>query len=175
MTTEIKDYDLPDESGYGSHIPALKFVFSHIERPKFSFEYGMGFFSTPFLIDHSDKVFSLEMQDKDWYDKVVERYNFINWHHDFTEDVAAFNLHEVPDFLFVDGSSITRAIAVVHGMQRRVDTIMLHDTESSWYGYNMISQYVEPLGYKSHIFTEAYPTTTVYTKNQKLIDAISHY
>lgn len=173
MTTEIKDYDLPDESGYGSHIPALKFVFKHIDRPKFSMEYGMGFFSTPFLIDHSDRVFSLEMQDREWYGKVIERYACQKWDHAFSEEVDEFILMEIPDFLFVDGSSITRAIGVVHGMQKGVDTIMLHDTESSWYSTHLITHYIEPLGYKAHVFVEKYPTTTVYTKNEKLIAALN--
>lgn len=172
MTTEIKDYDLPDESGYGSHIPALKFIFEHIS-PKFSMEYGMGFFSTPFLIDHSERVFSLEMQEKEWYDKVVEKYACQKWDHAFSEEVDEFILMEVPDFLFVDGSSVTRAIGVVHGMQRGVDTIVIHDSESPWYGYWMGDQYVSKLGYTVHTFTENYPTTTVYTKNEKLIEAIS--
>ena len=75
-------------------------------------------------------------------------------------------------FLLVDGSSITRAIGTVHAMDIGIDTIVLHDTESSWYGYNMINEYVEKLGYFEHEFTEQAPYTKVYTKNEKLINAI---
>ncbi len=168
----IKDYDIEDTTGYGSHIPALKFIFQHIS-PKFCMEYGTGFYSTPFLIEHSERLLSIEMQDENWYKQVIEKYSCDKWSHKFSEDVTAFAIENVPDFLFVDGSSVTRAIGVVHGMQRGVDTIVIHDSESSWYGINMIAQYVVPLGYKTHTFVEKYPTTTVYTRNEKLIEAIS--
>jgi len=168
----FNDYKQKDESGYGSHIPALSFIFEHVEI-KTAVEYGMGLFSTSFLLDKvKDKVLSIEMQSQDWYETVTNRYQSEKWKHRFTDKVWKFMDYPDCDLILVDGSSITRAIGVVYAMERGIENIVLHDTESSWYGYNMIAEYVEKFGYFEQEFTEQAPYTKVFTKNKKLIDAI---
>jgi|JI9StandDraft_1071089.scaffolds.fasta_scaffold619223_1 hypothetical protein len=164
-----KDYDKEDNSGYGTHIPCLKAIFDNIEID-FAIEYGMGYFSTSFLLDRvKSRVHSIEMQDLEWYDKVVAKYDSDKWTHEFSEDVTRFVLNQNPDLLLVDGSSVTRAIGIVHAMQMGIGIIVAHDTESPWYGYDMVEDYRERYGYTSIHFTDVAPFTSVYTTNEKLI------
>ena len=70
-----KDYDKEDNSRYGTHIPCLKAIFDNIEID-FAIEYGMGYFSTSFLLDRvKSRVHSIEMQDWEGYDKGVAKYD----------------------------------------------------------------------------------------------------
>ena len=78
-------------------------------------------------------------------------------------------LNQNPDLLLVDGSSVTRAIGIVHAMQMGIGIIVAHDTESPWYGYDMVEDYRERYGYTSIHFTDVAPFTSVYTTNEKLI------
>jgi hypothetical protein len=166
------DYKQVDNSGYGSHIPALTFIFEHVEI-KTAVEYGMGLFSTSFLLDKvKDKVLSIEMQSEDWYERVINRYQSEKWEHRYTDKVWKFMDYPDCDLLLVDGSSITRAIGVVYAMERGIETIVLHDTESSWYGYHMIAEYLKKFRYFEHEFIKQAPYTKVFTINKKLIDAI---
>jgi len=169
MTTEIKDYEQEDTTGYGTHIPCLKAIYDSVDID-FAMEYGMGFFSTSFLLDRTKtRVHSIEMQDLEWYKKVTDKYQSDKWSHEFSEEVTRFILIHKPDLLLVDGSSITRAIGVVHAMQVGIEIIVAHDTESPWYGYNMVDQYRERYGYTSIHFTDTAPYTSVFTTNEKLI------
>lgn len=171
-----KDYLQGDESGYGSHIPILEFIFSHIQV-NFALELGMGMFSTPFLIDHvTDELTSIEQQDQKWYKKVVNHIEAgekkCEWKHDYEPRILFSLLRESYDFVLVDGSSITRAPAAAHYMQLKVDTIVVHDSESPWYAYHLLEEYSNYNGYFCWEFRDNAPWTRVYTRNQKLIDAI---
>lgn len=175
-----------DISGYGSHLKPMEFIFENIPRPKMALELGMGFFSTPYLLDNCDNVFSIEMQSEEWYNKVKDQFkNRTNWGSLLTNKITKFiyiteqgayagNNNQIMllrelDFVLVDGSAITRSVAVGYYMERDVETIILHDTETSWYGYNTINEYQEKFGYYMYEFRWEAPWTRVYTKNKNLI------
>lgn len=168
-----EDYQKKDVSGYGSHIEPLLFLFENIIINK-AVEYGMGFFSTPLLLDYVKiSLLSIEMQSKEWYDNVVERYStYTNkWYHCYSEKVTSFLGYPDCDLILIDGSSITRSIGVAYAMQRGIENIVLHDTDSTWYGYHLIDEYRDKHVYIQLDFTENAPHTRIYTKNKKLIDA----
>lgn len=177
-----KDYLQEDTTGYGSHIPVLKFIFDTVDI-HYAIELGTGFFSTSFLLDHvKSHLFSIEMQNKEWYNLVVERYEGnveIMWDHYFNDSLDAYlfniggpNLKH--QFVLVDGSAVTRAIAVVASMDYGVPIIVLHDTESSWYGYSTIDEYLSKYGYYMHEFKDIAPYTKIFTTDEKLIAAFKN-
>lgn len=175
MTFEIqkqeKDYWWDENSGYGSHIYALQFIFRHI-KPSNALEAGLGFYSTPFLLDHVLNVTSIEMQDSAWGDKVVERYGKNqNW--SYLINVSDFLPNSIMeqnfDFVLSDGASASRPSIINHFMGKGTETLVGHDTESSWYGWHHVR---EDLGYFKYQFTDIAPYTTVWTKNEKLIEAL---
>jgi len=171
-----KDYLNHAESGYGTHIVPLKFIFKHIEVRN-AVEMGTGFFSTSFLLNHvKEKLVSIEMQDRAWMKKVRTRYKHpeIEWTLLFSDYplVIMDLVTRKTDLVLIDGSSISRAISTYLCMKEQVPNIVLHDTESSWYGYEPLKEYEEHFGYRSFDFTRKIPNTRIYTKNQNLINAI---
>ena len=58
---------------YSTHLPFLEKIFSLIEKPNLVIEFGMGNYSTNFFIQNSNKVESIEMQSKEWYDNMYEK------------------------------------------------------------------------------------------------------
>lgn len=173
-----KDYLKEDQTGYASHIKPLSFIVENIEIRN-AIEMGTGFFSTPFLLDFvKETLVSIEMQDKEWLKKVKERYTDykINWVTFFTENPLAiknFLIGDIFDFVFIDGSSISRPISVYLCMEKGINTIVAHDTESSWYGYDSLDGYADKYDYFEYEFTEEKPYTTIYTKDSKLIKALN--
>jgi hypothetical protein len=180
---EEKPYWWDDNSGYGSHIYALQFIFEHI-KVDYALEFGMGFYSTPFLLDNTNKgVLSIEMQEEEWALKVSEKYSndkkfcCVIWDaiKSDTEDSYVLKCSNIRitdveyDFVLSDGESFSRPLIVNHFMEREVQTIVGHDTESEWYGWNRVR---EDLGYYKYTFTDIAPYTTVWTKNENLIKAL---
>lgn len=162
--------------GYGTHIVPLKFIFKHIEV-KNAIEMGTGFYSTSFLLNHvKEKLISIEMQDRAWMKKVKARYKHpdIEWTLIFSDYplVIMDLITRKTDFVLIDGSSISRTISTYLCMKEDVPNIVLHDTESSWYGYEPLKEYEEHFGYRSFNFTKRIPNTRIYTKDKNLIDAI---
>lgn len=168
MTT--KHYLRKDDSGYGSHIPALQQIFQHI-TVNTALELGSGYFSTSFLLEHCKRLTTVEMQNQHWLDLMRTEFKeaYPNWFSMYDEKVTAFIQSWAYDFVLVDGSAPTRAVGVVHYMQRGVPTIVAHDTESPWYGYSVVTEYQEKLGYYGYTFKNPAPWTTVYTTERNLI------
>lgn len=169
--TEEKPYWWDDNSGYGSHIYALQFIFEHI-RVSNVLECGMGFYSTPFLLDNSDSVTSVEMQDVDWLNKVINTYGYqTRWHpiSCIGEVLEQFILDADFDFVLSDGAAFSRPLIINHFMGKATETLVGHDTESEWYDWNRVR---EDLGYYKYTFTDIAPYTTVWTKNKNLIKAL---
>lgn len=174
-------YDAPDSSGYGSHIPALKFIFSHIEVDH-AVEMGMGNFSTPFLLSHVGRtLISIEMQERSWFQKTVQRfardYKDVRWMPLLILEQTAYEALGLTDtafhgigFAMSDGHGSSRPQAVNYFMQAGVKTIVGHDTESTWYRWHEVE--AEKYGYFAYQFKGIAPYTTVWTKHQELINAL---
>lgn len=175
-----KDYLHGDTSGYGSHLTVLKFIFEQIDKPKLAIELGMGIFSTPFLIDHCDRLISIEQQDVEWYDKISKKYvddveSTNKWLPNFAQHFNfAFNLAKNYDFAFVDGAAYFRAASVAEFMRIDVPVIVLHDSNLGWYGFGTLDQPAKDFGYFDYGFEWDHPNTRVFTTNKKLIDAIQN-
>lgn len=162
---------------YATHIPALQFIFeNHGKEIDFAVELGMGHFSTGFLLDHvTQSVVSMEMQEKAWYDKMVEELQVpkrqgAEWHPVLA--LGADTFHKVSTegivFALVDGHGSTRPEAVNYFMLNGVPTIVAHDTDSGWYGWERIIRN----DYFVYHFTELLPYTSVWTKDESLIKAL---
>lgn len=174
MITSDRSYYDDGGSGYGSHIEPLLFIFNNIPKPRKAVELGMGNYSTPFLLENCDILLSVEMQEESWFNETRNTYsNHTRWISalDLTEDAyLRINLEDV-SFALSDGHGSTRPEAVTHFMKHGVETIVAHDTESTWYGWERIPVEVER-DYFKYMFTKIAPYTTVWTKNAKLIEAL---
>jgi len=136
---------------------------------------GMGFYSTPFLIDHCYGVLSIEQQDKDWFRKVYDVYYLQrNWQPIFNTNpfyISDINI-DIYKFALIDGVGAARACSVLYLMQKKMDTILAHDSENGWYGYATLDQPAKDLGYFDYAFEEYHPQSRLFTRNKKLITAI---
>ena len=167
---EEKSYWYDGGSGYGSHVQPLQFIFEHI-KSKNALECGMGDYSTPLLLDNVEKLTSVEMQELDWHEKTKDKYLSDRWTCllNLSDDLPKDVLDQDFDFVLSDGAAYSRPAIVNHFMQKGTETLVGHDTESTWYGWHHVR---EDLGYFKYQFTDIAPYTTVWTKNENLIQAI---
>ncbi len=96
---------------YSTHLPFLEKIFSLIEKPNLVIEFGMGNYSTEFFIQNSNKVESIEMQSKEWYDNMHEKFKtYDNWSPFMFIGPDEYKKHNFlkPDLCFVDGHGNTR-------------------------------------------------------------------
>lgn len=176
MINKEKPYLWDNGSGYGSHIEPLLFIFNNIPRPTKGIELGTGLNSTPLLLEKIDDLTSVEMQYEEWYHEVCDKLKpeYPNWKPVLNLIPEAYsNLSmEGVTFALSDGHGSSRPQAVNFFMRGGVETIVGHDTESTWYGWHLVTP--EKWGYFSYQFKEKAPYTTVWTKNPQLIQALKN-
>ena len=122
---------------YASHLPIFEKVFATFEIKR-ALEFGLGKFSTPFFVDHSDLVFSVEQESKEWYEKIKNQIDSAKWHPIFQPDPQVvfeqFDAHDQTfDLVFSDGAAQTRCLVANLAMIRNVPVVILHDAEKVWY------------------------------------------
>lgn len=144
---------------YSTHLPVLK------EYAKGNaVEFGMGDYSTPLLLEKCDTLVSIEMQSRDWYNKIHEEYkNEPMWKSVFMPGAYDFLRVRLPDnlhFALVDGHVKSRWACVNYMMQLRVPVIVAHDTEDPRYKWDLI----DDTGYIRKDFVGVQPWTTVWVK-----------
>lgn len=169
----MKDYLNGDESGYGSHIPVLQFIFEHIQIRN-TIELGCGNFSTPFLIDNCKRVLSIEQSDFNWFKKINSKYiNDPGWVGVYSENPMYLSNVDLDfyDFALIDGAGYTRVNCCAYCMFKKMDTILIHDSENSWYGYATLDDLAKRLRYFDFAFEQYHPQSRLFTKNEKLIAA----
>lgn len=167
----MKDYLQPDASGYGSHIPVFQTICKYIQI-KNAIEFGMGIFSTGFLLDNCEYLTSIEMQENRWCEDMILKFKkYKNWNAFFIPNELCFNDFNPKDYDFclVDGIASTRAVTVNYFMQGGTETIMAHDTESTWYGWHHVKR---AKGYFTQQFVNPSPATTIWTRNEALIKGL---
>ncbi len=145
---EFKD----DGSGYGSHLPVLKFLFS-ISNINKVLEFGMGHFSTEFFLMHGCEVTSTEMQEESWYKEMLKSVGKNNKWTPFLKLGPSLALETpVPgneyDLAFIDGHLNSRP-ECVNACFGKVPIIIAHDFECSVYGWERIKM---PSFYKKVVF-----------------------
>src|ERR1700728_669360 len=161
--TEEKPYWWDDNSGYGSHIYALQFIFEHITVYN-ALECGMGIYSTPFILDNvKEFLTSVEMQDAVWFNKILNETDYAitgKWIYNLSlsDELPDTVMRQNFDFVLSDGAAFTRPLIINHFMDKGAETLVGHDTESEWYGWNRVR---EDLGYYKYTLTDIAPYTTV--------------
>ena len=140
-------------SGYATHLPILDFLLDFL-LPKKILEWGMGFYSTPLLIEKTkDMVFSIETVSMEWYKKVRDRYRNKSTFECVVELSKAGVLKEIPrieeyergwNIVFNDGDSFSRHVIAQmaqnwydHHLQE-APVIISHDTQEKQYFYNAV-------------------------------------
>lgn len=150
---------------YSTHLPLFQKLFN-IKKFSKILEFGLGFGSTPFLLQHCDHLTSIEMQSKDWYEKVYEEFkNEKKWNcHLSLGPFECYNLpvlNEKYDLVFVDGHGDSRP-ELVNKFFNKCDVIVAHDYETPSYRWNLINK---PVEYSKYIYTELNPYTVIFTKD----------
>ena len=165
----INGYEIND---YSNHIHFFIKLFEY-NKFKSVFEYGCGLGSTPFFLDHCQKVVAVEMQDEAWYKKVNEElknhknYKNLELHCDVSDDSFNFikKTDKKFDLIFVDG--IHRGKCINLCLMSGFKYIVTHDTEDKVYPYGWDS-IVIPDGYFRYDFKEYRNWTTIFTNDIKL-------
>jgi hypothetical protein len=157
---------------FSTHLNLMSKIFK-FKKIKTSIEFGMGNFSTEFLIKNTEnKIVSIEMQSEEWFN-IINRKFFLNpkWQGLLSiGSHSVFNLnYNEYDFALVDGHVETRP-ECVNFISTFCDTIVAHDTEAeSVYGWDR----VDLQNFYSFEDANQEPWTKVWTKNKDLIDFLS--
>lgn len=150
---------------YSTHIPIFEKLFQLKKYSKI-LELGLGFGSTPFLLKNCDTLTSVEMQSKEWYEKVFEALKSESkWNPQLAlgpfafQDLSAIN--EKYDLVFVDGHGDSRPEAINYFFDK-CDTIVTHDFETSSYRWHLIQK---PHHYEMIVYDSLNPFTAIFTKD----------
>lgn len=135
-------------STWGSHLPIISEITKSFEIDSV-LEFGTGFFSTSVFVENCKSVLSIEMQNKEWYDKVKDRFQdkvtsgvldirfSLEDSGEKTIDSLKFNGQKKYDLVFVYGAGGSRPNCCTYA-KTVTDLIILHDTQQPTYGWNKI-------------------------------------
>ena len=167
---------------YGTHYPVLAELIENFDIKDVA-EFGTGFFSTGLFTEKCDSVLSIEMQYRDWFEKVKEKYSdsidsgvldiqcIIE---DSGLESIEFIKTEFPkrkyDLVFVDGAGGSRPNCA-NFAKGVTDIIVCHDTEYPGYGWSDILVN----GKWKWLDIKMYGTwTSVMTKRKDVIDFVEN-
>jgi hypothetical protein len=164
-----------DGSGYDSHLPVLHFINDTIGIRKV-FEYGCGEHSTGFFASIKANVIAYEMQDENWFKKMSENFRFeenihINYLPGATDAIKKFDTYNtIFDLVFVDGYGETRPWCIIAALDNAADTIVWHDSENGWYGWDRVWKSKHPalVEYEYFEIKKWHPNTAILTRNVHL-------
>ena len=159
-----------DNTGYGSHLPFLEFIFkafdSEIERVV---EFGLGMNSTLFFLKKSCILRSIEMQDIDWLEHIKKQVSktdyMINWFPSFKIDGDLNNFSPCADLAFIDGSVESRVPCIQRMFEIEIPLIVAHDYECPVYHYELIQK---PSEYFEIVFDNNGSKTVLFIHKTKL-------
>lgn len=158
-----------DGSGYDSHLPVLHFINDTIGIRKV-FEFGCGIHSTGFFSSVGAEFLSVEMQDEDWFNKIGAMFGNVCYMPGGTDAIQSFiNANEFYDLVFVDGHGETRPECIIAALDR-ADTIVWHDSENGWYGWDRVWKTKHPalIEYEYFEVQKWHPNTAILTRNTHL-------
>jgi len=162
----------------GTHIGMLHDIITVLElKDKLVYEFGGGYWSTSILLNGGVKLNTIEQGqnvpmevNNAWADKLRTIYkDHINWNYEVRPGVTSWSEKEydIPSFVFVDGSSMSRSPIVQHFINSGVKTIAAHDTEHNGYKWSTI----DPKCYtRIDYVKETCNMSTVWTTDMKLIE-----
>jgi hypothetical protein len=158
---------------YSTHLNLMTKVFQY-KNIETALEFGMGNFSTNFLIENTkSKVTSIEMQYEEWFNDIYSKFS-INpkWNGILSlgpNDFQNLKYESKYDFVLVDGHGDTRP-ECVNFSSNFCDTIIAHDTEAEHvYGWSRVNL---PNFYTLEDRNQE-PWTKVWTKDEALIKFLS--
>ena len=129
--------------GYATHLPVLDFLLDEIQ-PKKVLEWGMGFYSTPLLIEKTKvQVCSIETASEEWYKKIHDKYSLspnFSIRKKISKTGALEILSDIEedwDLVFNDGDTYSRHI-IAQAAQYWNTVIVSHDTQEKQYFYNAV-------------------------------------
>jgi hypothetical protein len=164
---------MPDVNPYETHRFVLEKLIEQFQV-KNVLEFGMGVFSTPIFLKGCDKVLSIEMQEEEWFNKVVNMYKDENKFQALLKlgPMEACNyakvLSETFDLVFVDGHGDSR-VQQAESVMGKTNIIVLHDTEAKVYHWERM---VIPEGWTWLDVTELNPWTSVLTNKEEVVKLI---
>ena len=162
---------------YSTHIEFLQTIISIVGVPKNAVEFGMGNYSTEFLLKNSEHLVSIEMQSEEWFNKIFEKFKDTKTWVPF-KLLGPFNFTKIDfkhtDLVLIDGHGETRPECVNLMFNYNVPYIIAHDTEAGSYGWNRVK---EPSDYFCYEFKKYENWSTLWTTNEmlfkKLLDKYS--
>ncbi len=159
---------------YSTHIPVFEKLFAVKNFPRI-LEFGLGFGSTPFLLQNCEHLTSVEMQSKDWYEKVYQSLkDNSKWEAHLAVGPNEFEKLGISDLgydlVFVDGHGDSRP-EVINRFFGKCSTIVTHDYETPSYRWHLIQK---PKDYFEFVYSGIVPYTAVFTNDPVLIGAFAN-
>jgi hypothetical protein len=148
---------------YSTHLEFLQTILNYVGKLKFIVEFGMGDYSTEVLLKKSEQLISIEMQSKEWFEKIFKKFsNLNNWKpYELLGPLEFTKLNfDNADLAFVDGHGSTRPECINLMFEKNVPYVIAHDTEESSYGWNRIMQ---PEDYFKYEFKKFKNWSTLWT------------
>ena len=128
---------------YATHLPILECISNNINCDSV-FEFGMGNYSTKLFAERFKKVIAVEMQQQQWYDKMLAE-NFsphVSLNCALGERPAIDLLHSTNErysCIFVDGHGSNRWECINESFNK-TDIIVTHDTETAGYNWYLVNK-----------------------------------
>lgn len=153
---------------YSTHLDLLGEIFNFTGPLKNAVEFGMGDYSTGFLLNRNENLISIEMQYDYWYNKMVETFgNYSDWTPVLSigpNKVFDLKYPENIDFCFVDGHGDSRPECINFMLDKKCPIIVAHDTERDSYGWERVKE----TDYLSFTLKKYKNWTTIWTNNVEL-------
>lgn len=158
-----------------THMEYLKEIFKIEGKIDTILEFGMGDYSTGLLIENASSVISIEMQNKEWFDKIYNTFsNKPNWQGKLALGPYAYKNISLPkkiDLAFVDGHGDSRPDCINDMMDLNCEIIVAHDTQQPLYKWTRIKNNTN---YKQKTFKKHSVWTTLWTTNISLYENIKN-
>lgn len=159
---------------YGTHLPTLERILEVI-KPKRTFEFGCGRYSTAVFTVHCKDHTAVEQQDAAYLAVLAPTFKkeikagTLNLFAEVgpTGGHTELKAHKY-DVVMVDGHQIGRAVGV-NAAFKVTDTILAHDTNDPRYSWEGVKV---PARWHRFDFKEMRPWTTVWTKNERVISEL---
>jgi hypothetical protein len=160
---------------YATHLPVLEEIFKHTGVLNSCLEYGMGLYSTPYLLKNCKYLKSVETDSLVWFDKIKQVVAENRSWDPVCQIGACAELEHIPDMMrkkydliFVDGNAASRhvttqcaqyatSVIVSHDANEHADLYFSVVLRDGWY-------WIDVKDYK--------PWTAVVTDQKNLITAL---
>ena len=174
----IQQIDGIDINGYSNHIHVLNKIVTE-KQIKVIIEWGTGFSSSKFLLNHCDKLYSLQMQYQSWFIKVRDTLKPIygdKFDIKFRLGKDGYNyIHQINqkiDLAFVDGHGDSRPQCINQCFKRKIKYIVTHDTQEKGYGWDRVKM---PDNYRKYDFKKYNNWTTLYTSDLEFYKSLINW